>query len=810
MIPSYASSKDQQAQREAKQTNETTSSDPGLPTLSDYVPESRKLTEEEKQNYADQDAKRDMSYNSIDYDMAVQSNGDVALTEHVDMRLAERDFNGSALPWTNLSLAVFLSDDSSFLAYPRPELGAITDVSVSNAQTGEDYRHVPYGALSQYDKDGNQLFQPGMWTADVYDQGAEADYTPVTMKADAALSAKDEQYAANRDSVTLTWAIPPVQSAESLKFDISMTLKNALTRCGDRSYFAYRAYYEGDGHVGHVHGRLRLPEVVNKPVGLVDYSGRKTVGSKGARELDFDAYDVPGAESVAFYSMFDGPMGEVRHDMVWDGKSDKFRDKRRATGDSDKSISAELTGDWALQVFGYLELVLVFLIFGALMVVLTNRQTKWRSKLDYYHDVPDMSPASAANFINVIQPSAVNMGWLSELGTRELLSTLLSLSSKKVVELHPGSASAYEGIDLATASDEEIRAREKVALEVQDARMAAAERARANDNTAGEDSAEASGDGFGGGNGLDDNNSSDTLNGNIPNGDSNAGSTSFLHRFLAKPGRVQTWLSHMLWRTQWGWAIRRHPHLARLFGGIPKPADGRTATVRLLHAPDDGSAVVSGLRKSEAAMLTYLDDFAQWKGSRVFDLNELRNSTESWNNDMGYERHAAKLGKPNQLARPVSDPSEVWTAGIKKQQAFLDAAQEEYKALKLTRISILSMVAWIALFCLFSLGFFMLRDIWDADHQGLALGLGLPGLFLALMVFTLMQNYMLTPRGRLEAGKILGLMAYMRDFSDFSKRGVEDLAIWGQYLTYAIALGMETKVTRQLAFRLPTNPYWGD
>lgn len=798
MIVPYGTSKDQQAQREAKQANETTSPDPGLPTLSDYVPESKKLTEEEKQAYADQDSKRDMSYNSIDYDMAVQPNGDVALTEHVDMRLAERDFNGSALPWANLSLGVFLADDSSFLTYPRSELGAITDVSVSNAQTGEDYRHVPYGTLNQYDQEGNQLLQPGMWTADVYDRGAEADYTPVTMKADAALSAKDEQYAANRDSVTLTWAIPPVQSAESLKFDISMTLKNALTRCGDRSYFAYRAYYEGDGHVGHVHGRLRLPEVVGKPVGLVDYSGRKTVGSKGAREFDFDAYDVPSSQSVSFYAMFDGPMGEVRHDMVWDGESGEFRDKRRPagqsgglgasgasglSGDFSELTRANPTGDWVPQVFNYLELVLVFLIFGALMVILTNRQNSWNGKVTYYHDVPDMSPASAATFIDVIQPSAVTTGRLSELGTRELLSTLLSLSERKVVELYPGAASSYDGIDLATSGDEEIRAREKAAQSEQDALAA---QAQANGDKAGADLAGSSVDG------------------------SSAGSEPFLQRFLAKSGRVQTWLSYLLWRTQWGWIIRRHPRLVRFFGGIPKPADGRTATVRLLHAPGDGSVVVSRLCKSEKALLTYLDEFAQWKGSRVFDLNQLRNSTESWNNDMGYERHASKLGKPNQLARPVSDPSEVWVAGMKKQQAFLTSVQEEYKALKLTRTSLLSVVAWIVVICLFCLGFFTLRDIWDADHQGLALVLGLPGLFLALMVFTLMQNNMLTSRGRLEASKILGLMAYMRDFSDFSKRGVEGLTIWGQYLTYAIALGMETKVTRQLAFHLPHNPYWGD
>ena len=73
----------------------------------------------------------ELSYRSVDFDARLQSNGDIRFTEHLDYQLKRReDGDGDAKPWKQLYLTFKLRNQ---------DLTNITDISVTNASTGETY-----------------------------------------------------------------------------------------------------------------------------------------------------------------------------------------------------------------------------------------------------------------------------------------------------------------------------------------------------------------------------------------------------------------------------------------------------------------------------------------------------------------------------------------------------------------------------------------------------------------------------------------------------------------------------------------------
>ena len=79
--------------------------------------------------FGDDDAA--MSYRSLDYEVTVQPDGDLEITQHVDLRLNEReDDDDNTVPWKQLYQQYRLNPDN---------LTAITGVSVTDASTGETY-----------------------------------------------------------------------------------------------------------------------------------------------------------------------------------------------------------------------------------------------------------------------------------------------------------------------------------------------------------------------------------------------------------------------------------------------------------------------------------------------------------------------------------------------------------------------------------------------------------------------------------------------------------------------------------------------
>ncbi|WP_163228253.1 DUF2207 domain-containing protein [Bifidobacterium saimiriisciurei] len=128
--------------------------------------------------------------------------------------------------------------------------------------------------------------------------------------------------------------------------------------------------------------------------------------------------------------------------------------------------------------------------------------------------------------------------------------------------------------------------------------------------------------------------------------------------------------------------------------------------------------------------------------------------------------------------------------------AYRDAVSMEYGAghyaTSTSRYTVLPCAVTIGIGMLSMLGFVAL------GWQLLAFIVVGAAIILCVTVMAKAKSEILTPEGNLVAGRLEGLKRYMLDFSDFSKRGVPDLAMWDFYLVYAAAFGISDQVVRQL------------
>lgn len=84
--------------------------------------------------------------------------------------------------------------------------------------------------------------------------------------------------------------------------------------------------------------------------------------------------------------------------------------------------------------------------------------------------------------------------------------------------------------------------------------------------------------------------------------------------------------------------------------------------------------------------------------------------------------------------------------------------------------------------------------------------------FVVYFAVSVLVERSMTSQGQNKVGKVLGLRKYLEDFSDFSDRDASDLALWGRYLVYAVAVGLSPKAVDRLSLCLPSvdRVDWGD
>ena len=248
------------------------------------------------------DGGADLSYKTLDYDVQVQSNGDLKVTQHIDMKLADRSDDDGDHPWKQLYQQYTLKGS---------DLTNITDISVRNVTTGETYQQGDIAIPSSYSTDEwNREHAKQWYIADV----SQGDSSPQPFD-----PAKDGLVSGNTDDrskkIEIGWNIPSITSASSLKFDVTMTMQGVTTAYQDMATFQWEPLgVSNQIPIGKVTGTVTFPKGIdadNSWAWLHTECTSETERDKNG-SLKFTVYDVRAGDYVDVAAMFDvGATGGV-------------------------------------------------------------------------------------------------------------------------------------------------------------------------------------------------------------------------------------------------------------------------------------------------------------------------------------------------------------------------------------------------------------------------------------------------------------------------------------------------------------------
>lgn len=241
------------------------------------------------------DGGADLSYKTLDYDVQVQSNGDLKITQHIDMKLADRSDDDGDHPWKQLYQQYTLKESN---------LANITDISVRNVTTGETYQQGDIAIPSSYSTgEWNQEHAKQWYIADV----SQGDSNPQPFD-----PAKDGLVAGNTDDrskkIEIGWNIPVTTSASSMKFDITMTMQGVTTAYQDVATFQWEPFGANNQiPIGKVTGTITFPNDITADNSWAWLHTERTStterGDKGS--LQFTVHDVRAGDYVDVVAMFD-------------------------------------------------------------------------------------------------------------------------------------------------------------------------------------------------------------------------------------------------------------------------------------------------------------------------------------------------------------------------------------------------------------------------------------------------------------------------------------------------------------------------
>ncbi|WEV53260.1 DUF2207 domain-containing protein [Bifidobacterium sp. ESL0704] len=705
----------------------------------------------------------DLVYNSLEDDVKVLPNGDLHLTEHIDMELQTReDKDGKAKPWRQLYQRYTLNRTDK----AKGPLSDIVDVSVKNTSNGQEYAHGTSGDITDPNWDTNYANQ---WYAE--DVGGKngtghTPYLPATMKADqydqssgaagssaattgAQPGAATNVQAGGDDTIEIGWNIPSTDYASSLKFDVDMTFKDAVQVYDDVAYLKWEPMGDTNGTpVYDFNATLAFPDGVkqNDTNEWMHYVGRGSVYPNPDGTLSAHAFEVVPGRHVDLVTMFPSSvMGQVRHRIAGKHKQKVIDQERDEQKSSNPNLQRPARRHWNIYL-PFVILELVAMAIGAVFVAYTNRKGSYRGPVEYYRDIPKISASAAAQFLDEMQGAQGD----SKLDSRQLAAAMLSLQSKKAVGIYPGESQWYAGIDWAHVTDKEIGDCMKR-------------------GAAGEFDGQSSGAAA------------------KPYG-RHSNAPSVKEPLYERIGKEKGGLVDTVAKTT-GFGGRKTTTIV-LLTKVPKATKGA-------QLPED--PIVSTLTGPEIALMELLQAMGERLGSDVFDFKD------------------------------VHDRLSNWSEGASRESNFVLKVEAEYHAMKLTKASTVYTVFEGILLVAGVLGFgylymmFMSNPLTAAKlfgaealylHGDIArmLKIFLPVVFMLIVEISLLQKVMLSKKGNLLAGQLLGLRKYLLDFGDFKESEPQDLALWDQYLIYATAFGISDKLAKGMTKVWPqmTDDNWLD
>lgn len=387
------------------------------------------------------DGGADLSYKTLDYDVQVQSNGDLKVTQHIDMKLADRSDDDGDHPWKQLYQQYTLKGS---------DLTNITDISVRNVTTGETYQQGDIAIPSSYSTDEwNREHAKQWYIADV----SQGDSNPQPFD-----PAKDGLVSGNTDDrskkIEIGWNIPSITSASSLKFDVTMTMQGVTTAYQDMATFQWEPLgVSNQIPIGKVTGTVTFPEGIdadNSWAWLHTECTSETERDENG-SLKFTVYDVRAGDYVDVVAMFDvGATGGVEHTrdttikngiMKSEAKQEQqWRDQQR------KQARIRLITWIAIAVVG-----LVLCVIAIIFALRSFNRSQYHGGVEYWRDEPEMSPASAAELLHMVDNKHS-----STLTSRKMSASVLSLASRGAIAIYPGVAAMYRGIDMSQANNADI------------------------------------------------------------------------------------------------------------------------------------------------------------------------------------------------------------------------------------------------------------------------------------------------------------------------------------------------------------------
>lgn len=390
------------------------------------------------------DVEPDLSYRTLDYDVMVLKNGDLKVTQHIDMKLNDRGFD-----WKQMYQQYTLKANN---------LTNISDISVKDVTNNETYiqgRFVNPNDVTDWNAE-----HAGQWyIADVSVLRDPQPFNPETdgLKAD---SSSDK-------TLEIGWNIPETASADSLKFDVSMTMHGVSTAYDDVVSFQWEPFGTTNQiPIGKVTGKVTFPDGVTKKNSWAWLHTKNTSTAKRGKNgsLLFSADDVRAGDYLDVVAMFDVSKsqgverkisGNHKQELIDSEtqKEEEWRDKQH-----DQAVK-RVTG-WAVSA-----LIGLAFIMGSLYLGITSfRKSQYKGDVEYYRDLPYMSPAAAARMNDVMSASSSILGSGKikngdKLVNRQMSSTVMSLASKGAIAIYPGPAKLYDGIDLTTTNAASVAGR---------------------------------------------------------------------------------------------------------------------------------------------------------------------------------------------------------------------------------------------------------------------------------------------------------------------------------------------------------------
>lgn len=387
------------------------------------------------------DGSADLSYKTLDYDVQVQSNGDLKVTQHIDMKLADRSDDNGDHPWKQLYQQYMLKES---------DLTNITDISVRNATTGETYQQGDIAIPSSYSTgEWNQEHAKQWYIADV----SQGDSNPQPFD-----PAKDGLVAGNTDNrskkIEIGWNIPVTTSASSMKFDVTMTMQGVTTAYQDVATFQWEPFGANNQiPIGKVTGTITFPNDITADNSWAWLHTERTStterGDKGS--LQFTVHDVRAGDYVDVVAMFDvdatSGVARTRDTTIKNGimksearQEQQWRDQQR------KKARIRLITWIAISVIG-----LVLCVIAVALALRSFNRSQYHGDIEYWRDEPEMSPASAAELLHMVADKHSKT-----LSSRKMSASVLSLASRGAIAIYPGVAAMYQGIDMSQANNADI------------------------------------------------------------------------------------------------------------------------------------------------------------------------------------------------------------------------------------------------------------------------------------------------------------------------------------------------------------------